>query len=90
MKALMLALLMPVLAHAGPHAGLPIDSVYILVCKGPEGVYFIRPSGIVYAMQGMNGAANCMAVIDTEGKDHVLCHTEDSPDICELARPRSS
>jgi hypothetical protein len=90
MRAALIALLIPFTAHAGPHDRPPLDSVYIMVCRNAEGVFFVRPTGIIYSMQGMNGAPNCMAVLDTDGKDHVLCHVEGSPDICRLERPRGA
>jgi len=87
MKALLVALLLPLAAQAGQHESVPIDEAYIMVCKGAEGLFFVRPSGIAYAMQGMQGAPNCMGVRDTEGKEHLLCYAKESPEVCELAEP---
>lgn len=87
MSRLLLALLLPAIAHADSHEQIPIDEAYIMVCGSADGIYFVRPTGIVYGMQGMSGAPNCMAVIDTEGNGHTLCKAKDSPEICELAEP---
>jgi D-serine dehydratase len=87
MRKLLALLLLSTTAHAGQHEQLPIDEVYIMVCHNADGMFFVRPSGIVYALQGMNGAPNCVAVLDTAGKDHMLCRDKKSTDICELAEP---
>lgn len=74
-------------AQADQHERISADDVYVLVCGNASAQYFIRPSGILFAMTGVNGAPNCVMATDTDGVRHVLCAVKESPDGCELARP---
>lgn len=82
--AVALSLLLPSSAIAKE---IPIDEAYVLVCTNTEGVYFIRPSDIDYALQGLTGVSNCLMARDTEGEKHLLCQRPNSPDTCELSEP---
>jgi hypothetical protein len=75
------------MAQAAHPESLPIDEVYLIACHNADTQYFIRPTGIVYAMSGLNGAPSCMMAVDTEGVTHILCQTKNSPDICILVEP---
>lgn len=66
---------------------LDIDLAHIIVCRNANVAYFIRPSGIVYLVQGANGMPNCIVALDTEGRDHFLCREKESPDVCDLVEP---
>lgn len=91
MKKLIIALALLLISTCSNRANsqepITVDNVYILVCGTPSAQYFIRPSGILFVMSGVNGAPNCLMGIDTEGTRHVLCAVKESPERCVLTYP---
>lgn len=90
MKKLIIALMLLASScgsQASSHEPATIDDIYILVCGTLNAQYFIRPSGILFVMSGVNGAPNCLMGIDTEGTRRVLCAVKESSEHCVLGYP---
>lgn len=60
------------------------SSQFSVTCISPQEVVVIPFSNLIWAMKGMNGAANCLAGIDLSGERRIMCNSVDSPFKCKI------